>query len=213
MPREGHDAFLFFSCPLLSYFNPRAPRGARPTSKTLHKALHLFQSTCPARGTTQDVWSDYYHKAISIHVPREGHDGQCRFSAQSARLFQSTCPARGTTVSKQGLTNINSSNFNPRAPRGARRVIKRIAMLGPAFQSTCPARGTTLQAWDCQNQQKISIHVPREGHDAEQEINQLLASDFNPRAPRGARHSEQRGKGIDQHFNPRAPRGARHRRA
>ena len=34
------------------------------------------------------------------------------------------------------------------------------------FQSTCPARGTTKKAGGRVDQSRISIHVPREGHDA-----------------------------------------------
>ena len=35
-----------------------------------------------------------------------------------------------------------------------------------AFQSTCPARGTTKMAIGGDAMENISIHVPREGHDA-----------------------------------------------
>ena len=36
--------------------------------------------------------------AISIHVPREGHDSALLRALRSSRSFQSTCPARGTTI-------------------------------------------------------------------------------------------------------------------
>ena len=99
MPREGHDSaelnVLYINC----YFNPRAPRGARPPV------------TCDCMP---------FRIVISIHVPREGHDHHRRQSMltkmnfnprapRGARLlkhaakfhnnqFQSTCPARGTTL-------------------------------------------------------------------------------------------------------------------
>ena len=79
-------------------------------------------------------------------------------------------------------------HFNPRAPRGARRTVRRDVEQMQKFQSTCPARGTTKNKEKCvkrvdnfnpraprgarrrQRQQlrgapHISIHVPREGHD------------------------------------------------
>ena len=56
-------------------FNPRAPRGAR-------------------LAVTLPPWAD---SVISIHVPREGHDGNRTPPAAEAEEFQSTCPARGTT--------------------------------------------------------------------------------------------------------------------
>ena len=39
---------------------------------------------------------------------------------------------------------------------------------------------------------RISIHVPREGHDVIVVFCTSFASDFNPRAPRGARQLEKR---------------------
>ena len=58
--------------------------------------------------------------------------------------FQSTCPARGTTRDKRDA-KAGTYNFNPRAPRGARHVLR------AAGQAAI----------------NISIHVPREGHDFE----------------------------------------------
>ena len=185
---------------------------ARGTTKDYHRnKLHQyqFQSTCPARGTTIHGIIVYVVRCISIHVPREGHD--CRPPSPAASTdpisihvpreghdlsgtnrgvdltisihvpreghdampsesglprsaFQSTCPARGTTVVL--LACIRSSfYFNPRAPRGAR--------LGHARNNIVVSR--------------ISIHVPREGHDIN--IHRAISthSNFNPRAPRGAR--------------------------
>ena len=36
----------------------------------------LFQSTCPARGTTYQLGAIKGDLTISIHVPREGHDSK-----------------------------------------------------------------------------------------------------------------------------------------
>ena len=109
------------------------------------------------------------------------------------------------------MGRIPKTYFNPRAPRGAR-----------------PA-----DFWSNYDIYKISIHVPREGHDYKQTALFLLDIDFNPRAPRGARHfdysiisnavvisihvpreghdaelnAEIRATAVN--FNPRAPRGAR----
>ena len=109
----------------------------------------IFQSTCPARGTTIGDLSSASQLSISIHVPREGHD-----------LFTD-----GGGVAK-------NTDFNPRAPRGAR-----------------PAHFTNVAPED-----NISIHVPREGHDFNLVADILHHADFNPRAPRGARLSV----GIDR---------------
>ena len=55
------------------------------------------------------------------------------------------------------------------------------------FQSTCPARGTTLPRSRSSTKHKISIHVPREGHDSSGLRCRQTHPYFNPRAPRGAR--------------------------
>ena len=150
VPREGHDNNSQIGIPWLSDFNPRAPRGARHYILRRIKQNFLFQSTCPARGTTVLMMFICVSPFISIHVPREGHDGHQpggpdgsteNFNPRAPRgarppsafwltwlaLFQSTCPARGTTPTSKTL-KTRPSNFNPRAPRGARRrARKRLA--------------------------------------------------------------------------------------
>ena len=77
VPREGHDLNTRISARRTRNFNPRAPRGARLYSFHCYLQLfHVFQSTCPARGTTS-----VYHRRITVAIK-----------------FQSTCPARGTTL-------------------------------------------------------------------------------------------------------------------
>ena len=76
VPREGHDLCHSPHFFIITYFNPRAPRGAR-------RSVAL-------NGLAGQV--------ISIHVPREGHDvGRIKCVIHKL-LFQSTCPARGTTA-------------------------------------------------------------------------------------------------------------------
>ena len=61
------------------------------------KEILYFQSTCPARGTTDGRVYQSTRVGLSIHVPREGHDFGQIASAGLLVHFQSTCPARGTT--------------------------------------------------------------------------------------------------------------------
>ena len=121
VPREGHDYLI-----------------SKPAA--LRK---IFQSTCPARGTTQQKVIQPRSPCISIHVPREGHDCFRLIARVCIQIFQSTCPARGTTVVQRALLQ-RLHHFNPRAPRGARRPY----LFKPLFIDD------------------ISIHVPREGHDS-----------------------------------------------
>ena len=165
MPREGHDYLLHDVCHTPETISIHVPREGHDSSDIgINVKASLFQSTCPARGTTAvlqlalERCTDFNPRAprgarhsadeqvqriplISIHVPREGHDRNKRLIKISPETFQSTCPARGTTTSE-----LTVSGFNP-------------------FQSTCPARGTTTRC----------------------AAKMLPLTYFNPRAPRGAR--------------------------
>ena len=164
VPREGHDNADFMLLAPDDNISIHVPREGHDIilSKVL-PMFHVFQSTCPARGTTQysPVLPGLY--LISIHVPREGHDGGEATVTLTIDEFQSTCPARGTTQ------------------------ITVVFLRCSQFQSTCPARGTTSGDIDIIAPVDISIHVPREGHDLVIGIPPYCFTYFNPRAPRGAR--------------------------
>ena len=104
-----------------------------------------------------------YKLTVSIHAPRVGRDTRHHALTRTA-----TC-------------------FNPRAPRGARRVEISLMLWIVLFQSTRPAWGATT-----------SILI----------LSTSLRC-FNPRAPRGARPVRAACRWASQRFNPRAPRGAR----
>ena len=180
MPREGHDHFVncfrtfairFQStCPARGttssapptpirsvYFNPRAPRGARPPGQSQRSADICISIHVPREGH-DDVYADVGHVLhISIHVPREGHDNSSstpESSPRGARLGKVSIVQGRVGISihvpREGHDNSSTIkfcrtiNFNPRAPRGARQKGHRAYNVGQAFQSTCPARGTTV---------------------------------------------------------------------
>ena len=120
LPARG-ATILRPSCHLLTgYFNPRSPRGERRFSPR-HNNRPL---------------------PISIQAPREGSDPGCLAVCRSGRRFQSTLPARGATYRRRG-TPCNTAYFNPRSPRGERRV----------------------HEGQRKAHQAISIHAPGEGSD------------------------------------------------
>ena len=148
----------------------------------------IFQSTLPARGATSAARHGRNCKRISIHAPREGSDLRKIQNGFSYIKFQSTLPARGATQKANPLADGYISDFNPRSPRGERRLRKR----------------RYLRRID------ISIHAPREGSDYCPRATGKHRSDFNPRSPRGERHGRFRFAGLLQRdFNPRSPRGER----
>ena len=145
--------------------------------------------------------------------------------------FQSTCPARGTTH-PSNLQIYRARHFNPRAPRGARRLYLVGLLNALPISIHVPREGHDSPALIIHQQPPISIHVPREGHDGGNNTFRRAHTYFNPRAPRGARqdligtldalgwisiHVPREGHDLSlqkfcpsfTYFNPRAPRGAR----
>ena len=124
-------------------------------------------------------------------------------------LFQSPHPVRGATGSRscwppsqchfnprtpRGVRRLRLSvstslkkDFNPRTPRGVRRPFLVVITIAMQFQSTHPARGATHISRLNQLLNKISIHAPREGCDRHRPCIHERAGDFNPRTPRGVR--------------------------
>ena len=146
--------------------------------------------------------------AISIHAPRAGRDGGGATINGLVRAFQSTRPARGATTRESVLGFIlgisihapragrdlhmsiapETSAISIHAPRAGRDIAYTSVVYGLSlFQSTRPARGATLLAGD------FVFHH----------------NDFNPRAPRGARHSARDCRGDCIIFQSTRPaRGA-----
>ena len=79
-------------------------------------------------------------------------------------------------------------NFNPRAPRGARRYPRHEGGGRTFYFNPRAPRGARLCSTALiPRPKKISIHVPREGHDRPAWCKRRNCKYFNPRAPRGAR--------------------------
>ena len=105
------------------------------------------------------------------------------------------------------------SHFNPRAPRGARQSILDLRPSAKSISIHVPREGHDDDYRAIMQADAISIHVPREGHDYRWKNLPCSLSNFNPRAPRGARLYKQTALFLlDIDFNPRAPRGARQRK-
>ena len=77
VPREGHDVNTLFTDEWYSRISIHVPREGHDFLLThCIRGARIFQSTCPARGTTYVVEATGHARGV---------------------VFQSTCPARGTT--------------------------------------------------------------------------------------------------------------------
>ena len=146
------------------YFNPRAPCGARRISTFAFLRLLKFQSTRPMRGATRRAISGILLKIDFNPRAPCGARQESIFGRDSGSGFQSTRPMRGATDTVYGQT----------CPL--------------KFQSTRPMRGAT---WCMPDGLlvviKISIHAPHAGRDMLPSLLTSWPTNFNPRAPCGAR--------------------------
>ena len=124
----------------------------------------LFQSTRPIRGATTA--------------------GPGRYPVPSR--FQSTRPIRGATPSN--TDSIVISGFQSTRPIRGATARNSSAYSGTRFQSTRPIRGATCFPGFPRIRLPISIHAPHTGRDPLAAHFRTRSSNFNPRAPYGARH-------------------------
>ena len=126
------------------HFNPRAPRGARPASFPLLRQLLDFNPRAP-RGARR--------KLLLVGL--------------NSMPFQSTRPARGATITSD-RGREEQLHFNPRAPRGARLSSYSLPLLYRYdFNPRAPRGARQQNAKAMMFNQNISIHAPREGRDWE----------------------------------------------
>ena len=125
-------------------FNPLAPRGARLYFARHDLSASRFQSTRPSRGETQLHGITRRAAEISIHSPLAGRDCNMVRHWNHSINFNPLAPrgARRVSVCRRAACG---SNFNPLAPRGARRRPEQSPTFAETFQSTRPSRGETLQ--------------------------------------------------------------------
>ena len=147
----------------------------------------LFQPTRPLRGATgRAKWYTIPKSVFQPTRPLRGATAGHSFEV-TVRVFQPTRPLRGATKNNNG-NNESATNFNPRAPCGARRNLARRR----------------------QEVRYISTHAPLAGRDdCSARTRRTAYTNFNPRAPCGARLAHRADGGTQKHFNPRAPCGAR----
>ena len=144
-----------------------------------------FQSTHPARGATCAPLPCLRAHYVSIHAPREGCDLNFQFVKSTHSNFNPRTPRGVRRLSVP--TKQQRQDFNPRTPRGVRLIV-------------------TEHAW---KEGSISIHAPREGCDLWRALYRTDGSDFNPRTPRGVRPTPCMKYLLPRYFNPRTPRGVR----
>ena len=147
------------------YFNPLAPRGARRDHRRHRRgARDPISIHSPLAGRDAPRSCSSGCRGISIHSPLAGRD-QGGHSVKSIIMDFNPLAPRGARRRRPAPAARRNNHFNPLAPRGARH--RPTAASGPdrSFQSTRPSRGETDLNHSKSDSMPISIHSPLAGRD------------------------------------------------
>ncbi len=146
---------------------------------------------------------------ISIHAPHAGRDCQAAHREPYCTNFNPRAPC-GARLDVLFLHALTRCDFNPRAPCGARRFRYVTVAFVWSFQSTRPMRGATFYILPTMRARDISIHAPHAGRDAGDKYitGSNCISIHAPLAGCDVEHI-QHTVWFSPYFNPRAPCGAR----
>ena len=123
---------------------------------------------------------------ISIHAPREGRDSGFNLSIGGKDNFNPRAP-RGARRWRPSRRPLRATYFNPRAPCGARRRLTRSPVSGSVFQSTRPMRGATSTHNLFITRTCISIHAPHAGRDGMSRCSHPAQPSISIHAPHAGR--------------------------
>ena len=144
-------------------FNPRTPRGVRRSRRPRDTGGHYISIHAPREGCDPEGGRAILTTGISIHAPREG------------------CDVILLSVETE------EANFNPRTPRGVRRIVWQHWRELMGISIHAPREGCDSLSYLVFWRMIISIHAPREGCDPRRYDPQGERQNFNPRTPRGVR--------------------------
>ncbi len=189
-------------------FNPRAPRGARPSRCRRSVWPIPFQSTRPTRGATQDVVRlPRVGRCFNPRAPRGARPAE-DFMQFIMRMFQSTRPTRGATCLRRNA-RAHSVFQSTRPTRGATEADREIRSARAVFQSTRPTRGATGSTMQSSSKLRFQSTRPTRGATSSTKHTPVKASFQSTRPTRGATSHPSAARAGLRGFNPRAPRGAR----
>ena len=168
-------------------FNPRAPCGARPAEVGEPLGDFAISIHAPLAGRDCSSVPSLCPRYISTHAPLAGRDRTHVKLGHDGRI-STHAPLAGRDVFTK-LIQTKKTNFNPRAPCGARHgrlahILLAILYFNPrapcgarlrtvvsflrrkVFQPTRPLRGATIQAANINARTQISTHAPLAGRDS-----------------------------------------------
>ena len=154
--------------------------------------MYVFQSTRPTWGATASVVAVAWAAGVSIHAPHVGRDIQ-RLHVSQGQIVSIHAPHVGRDRNPRS-SSPSIGRFNPRAPRGARRVPILNGAQVPQFQSTRPTWGATGGHHADQQERQVSIHAPHVGRDLALQAGSMVSKFQSTRPTWGATHQPRQVK-------------------
>ena len=163
-PRGERHGVLNWFQQLPGFQSTLPSRGATCRSRPKRIIYTIISIHAPLAGSDRNPSRDCLRNSISIHAPLAGSDGAAAYPDDRTAIsihaplagsdhepqrtqivyceFQSTLPSRGATDQRAGGRK-KTDHFNPRSPRGERRIKHSNSEKFSKFQSTLPSRGAT----------------------------------------------------------------------
>ena len=120
-PREGSDALSAEKTMPIGYFNPRSPRGERPSVSSFVSFISHFNPRSPRGERRSSGVNGFFLADISIHAPREGSDQIGDGDCNTVVGISIHAPREGSDAHADARSAM-LEHFNPRSPRGERLI-------------------------------------------------------------------------------------------
>ncbi len=165
-PRAGRDVARAVRCTVVAAFQSTRPaRGA-----TTHRTARCWNELCfnprAPRGARPSIeWATQTSAAVSIHAPRAGRDRTTHRPSATEPCFNPRAPRGARRQCTDAVAAASRMFQSTRPARGATGRAMVASDVPIAFQSTRPARGATRRIDSAWLHLRVSIHAPRAGRD------------------------------------------------
>ena len=185
-PLAGRDKMGYKYTRVGEDFNPRAPCGARLSIASITSSGSLISTHAPLAGRDYAYILHDMDTDISTHAPLAGRD--CRGRAEGhLRQISTHAPLAGRDRLKPRQVTYQDKHFNPRAPCGARRLVKSCLLSRSDFNPRAPCGARHSFGFGQSDCTRISTHAPLAGRDLIPWLTLLCHRLFQPTRPlRGA---------------------------
>ena len=170
----------------VNHFNPRAPHGARLCMTPSATSAWNFNPRAPHRARHHIHGLNQLDLLISTHAPCTGRDTPTTVVPSSAMIFQPTRPTRGATRGRIIIGHLNG--ISTHAPYAGCDICDlHPGTDGLRISTHVPHMGRDILDPQSEPLDVISTHAPHTGRDTSTDTGKRRRSNFNPRAPHGAR--------------------------